>query len=344
MKKKLWLAVLSVCGVLTEARAQDPQFSQYYAAPLYHNPAFTGGAFRDRVTVNNRLQWPSIPGAFVTHSVSYDHYARKYNSGIGFLATTDRAGTGNLTSTTVAATYAYQWSFDRHWVARGGLQFGYGFRSVDYFALTFGDQVDPRGYSGRPTTSDPTQFDVTNLGYMDIGAGMLVFSRQLWFGLAAHHLNTPNQSIIEGTSALPMRVTFNVGGVIPLESRVIRQQNARKNREPQKSITPSLLYKFQGEFDQLDVGCYLYYSPIAVGIWYRGLPIKNYRQGLYNHDAVVLLLGLKQANYSIGYSYDLTISGLGMGTGGAHELSLTYEFNTKAKLRKKPKLIPCPKF
>ncbi|MGB3619526.1 MAG: type IX secretion system membrane protein PorP/SprF [Catalinimonas sp.] len=343
MKSGFRLLVLSVIFVI-EVRAQDPQFSQYYAAPLYHNPALAGGAFRDRITMNHRVQWPSIPGAFVTHTIGYDHYARKYNSGFGFMAMTDRAGSGALRSTNLAAQYAYQWSLNRTWVARGGMQFGYGFRSLDYFALTFGDQVDPRGFANRPTTTDPSQFDVENVGYMDIGAGALLFSRKLWFGFAAHHLNTPNQSLVEGVSVLPARYTFNAGGVISLENRLVRRRNARRNQMPQKSITPSVLYKFQGEFDQLDAGCYIYYNPIAVGFWYRGLPIKNYRQGLYNHDAVVMLLGIKKANYRIGYSYDITISGLGMGTGGAHEISLAYEFNTKSKQRKPQKVIPCPKF
>ncbi|SDJ80059.1 type IX secretion system membrane protein, PorP/SprF family [Catalinimonas alkaloidigena] len=323
--------------------AQDPQFSQYYAAPLYHNPAFAGGAGRDRFVLNYRNQWPSIPGAFVTYAFSYDHYARKYNSGFGISATTDKAGSGNLRSSSLGAAYAYQLALNRVWMVRAGLQFGYAFRNIDYFRLTFGDQVDPRGFAQRPT-NDMTQFNIENIGYFDVSSGFLLYSRQFWFGMGAHHMNEPNQSLVESNSGLPMRMTFTAGTVIPLQSRVIRSRNIRKGLEPDKSLTPSVLYKFQGEFDQMDIGCYIYYKPLAVGFWYRGLPVKNYRQGLYNHDAVVLLLGVKQPNYRIGYSYDLTISGLGANTGGAHEISLTYEFDTKVKLKKKPKLIPCPKF
>ncbi|MFM8742085.1 MAG: type IX secretion system membrane protein PorP/SprF, partial [Cytophagales bacterium] len=34
--------------------AQDPQFSQFYAAPLYLNPAFAGSTNQNRVGINYR--------------------------------------------------------------------------------------------------------------------------------------------------------------------------------------------------------------------------------------------------------------------------------------------------
>lgn len=43
------------------------------------------------------------------------------------------------------------------------------------------------------------------------------------------------------------------------------------------------------------------------------------------------------------YSYDVTISKLSMRSGGAHEISLIYEWPKKPKSRK-PRIIPCPKF
>jgi hypothetical protein len=45
----------------------------------------------------------------------------------------------------------------------------------------------------------------------------------------------------------------------------------------------------------------------------------------------------------VGYSYDFTISNLVSSTGGAHEVSITYEFKTTRK-REKPRMVPCPEF
>ncbi|WP_287060456.1 type IX secretion system membrane protein PorP/SprF, partial [Algoriphagus sp.] len=49
-----------VLSLSHSAFAQDPQYSQYYAAPLYLNPAMAGGELTGRVGFNYRNQWPSI--------------------------------------------------------------------------------------------------------------------------------------------------------------------------------------------------------------------------------------------------------------------------------------------
>ena len=67
-------------------------------------------------------------------------------------------------------------------------------------------------------------------------------------------------------------------------------------------------------------------------------------KGLYNQDALVWLLGFKHDFFSLGYSYDLTISKLGPGTAGSHELSMSYEFDNPKRRKKKVSPIPCPKF
>ncbi len=81
------------------------------------------------------------------------------------------------------------------------------------------------------------------------------------------------------------------------------------------------------------------------GLWYRGLPIaKAYKQGYGNNDAVILMAGFQtQKQLRIIYSYDITISKLTMRSGGAHEISLQYEWPRKAKNRKH-RTVPCPKF
>ena len=80
------------------ALAQDPEFSQYYAAPLYLNPAFAGTSTDHRFIANYRNQWPNIARGYVTTAISYDYNLYQYNSGVGFLATLDKAGTAGMKS------------------------------------------------------------------------------------------------------------------------------------------------------------------------------------------------------------------------------------------------------
>lgn len=324
----------------TAAMAQDPQYSQFYAAPLYHNPAFAGSSYRDRVAFNYRNQWPAIPGAFVNYSASYDHFFRKFNSGFGIILNNSKAGSGELQAFSGAALYSYQLALNQEWALRAGLQFGAGHRSLNFYRLTFSDQLNEQGI---PTqTQDPSAGAYNPVTYFDAGAGLLLFSERYWFGLASHHMNQPNQSLTEEEAILPMRITFNAGMRIPLET----SYGSRKSRygEPDKTFSPVMLFRHQGGFNQLDVGGYLYYSPMVVGLWYRGLPVLNSRKGFYNHDALIVLVGYKLPNISFGYSYDLTVSRLSPATGGAHEISLAYEFEPKIKIKKRHKEIPCPKF
>ena len=62
-------------------KAQDPNFSQFFASPLTLNPALTGkfdGSYR--VAGNYRNQWPTINNAFTTYTASFDIGSRFENA------------------------------------------------------------------------------------------------------------------------------------------------------------------------------------------------------------------------------------------------------------------------
>lgn len=336
--KRILLAAVFLAQALV-SYGQDPQFSQFYAAPLYHNPAFTGAAHKGRLVANYRNQWPSIPGAFVTTAFSVDNYFKAYNSGFGLSASRDKAGSGGLSTSNIALNYAYELQITQQWNCRAGLSFGYASRNVDFSKLTFRDQLNAN-FIPIPT-SDPAQASVNRANYFDISSGFLLYSRYIWVGGSTMHMNQPNQSILGASSKLPMRITMMAGAKIPLQKRLY---GSSYGKEIEKSISPSILYKRQGDFQQLDLGAYLTVKPLIVGMWYRGLPIANYKRGLYNQDALVWLLGFKHDYFSLGYSYDLTISKLGPGTAGSHEISISYEFDNPKRRKKRVSPIPCPKF
>src|SRR5687767_2834228 len=115
-----------IVGFLTclSGMAQDPEFSQYYAAPLYLNPAFAGTASDHRFIANHRNQWPNITNGFVTYALSYDYNLEHLNSGLGILLMTDKAGTANLKSTGLNFQYAYKVNLAGKWILSSGLNFG----------------------------------------------------------------------------------------------------------------------------------------------------------------------------------------------------------------------------
>ncbi len=336
MLKKLFTLFLFSLVFVMNSYGQDPQFSQFYAAPLYLNPGFTGTTLEHRFILNHRLQWPALPQAFATYAFSYDYNMRKLNSGIGFIATTDKAGSADLRSTTVGLTYTYKIHLTDKWILSPGIQFGYGIRTLDFNKLLFGDQLD----FGNPDvpTLDPKFSELENNKFFDFSSGILLYNKDFWFGVAAHHMNEPNNSLIGEVSELPMKISIHSGMRITLFPSPLKGERL-------SSIAPSFIYKKQGKFDQLDLGFHFHYNPIMAGFWYRGIPIQQNVEDNISQDAITILFGLRFDKFDVGYSYDVTVSSLGPNTGGAHELSMTYQFSNFKKKKKKPmKFVPCPTY
>jgi len=120
------------CLLSFSAVGQDIQLTQFYASPLYLNPAFAGANVCSRFTTNYRNQWPSIKKAYTTYAVSFDHSLPKLNSGIGILATNDIAGTGGLRTTSFSGLYSYEAWINRKMAVRAGVQAGGTLRGLNF--------------------------------------------------------------------------------------------------------------------------------------------------------------------------------------------------------------------
>lgn len=335
--------------------AQDPQLSQFYSAPLLISPAFAGINNTSKVNFNHRNQWPNLSSSYQFSSLTADINFSHINSGVGLVMTTDKQFS-NLQTTSIGLQYAYHINLAEESSISVGIQSSYVNRGLDYSNLIFGDQFNPNNGSINQNSDDPIlknwEKNGASTNYTDFSTGAMLNLRNSWVGLSVHHLNTPNQSLSSRTSTIispvAMKFSIQLGTKIMLEDSYF-EQNSYRARNTEKSISPVLNYKHQGTFDQLDLGAYLTLSPIVLGAWYRGVPIKKSSDGIMNsRESIVALVGYRQDNFSVGYSYDLTISNLGLPSGGAHEISIAYLFDWDISL-KKPYLkikrtLACPKF
>ncbi len=334
MNSKSLIVILLMLILGRAVFAQDAQFSQFYANPLYLSPSFSGSTDGTRAVLNFRDQWPGIPGAFVSYSASVDHYFARQNSGVGLMVFRDQAGSGQLALTSVIASYAYKMRFNRKWTVLPGLNLSYNVRSLDFYKLRFPDQMHIDGN----TSVSKEMPSLEKVNYPDATFSVLVYNYFYWGGIAIEHLFTPNQSLINGVSRVPIKVRL-YGGRKFVYSNV--------NRWNEESIKLAFSYKAQGKYDQLDLGAYWSKGSFVVGLWYRGIPLfKSYERGHFNHDAFVILAGYKYKTLSFGYSYDITISRIFANTKGSHEVSLIYEFNQDQRIRRRrrSKMVSCPKF
>ena len=323
LKKLLFLFILLITFLewVSPAFAQDPHFTQFYAAPLYLNPAFAGTGRCPRAVLNYRDQWPGTKNSgldktYITYLGSYDQHIDAISGGIGIMALRDEAGAGTLKTTNVSAIYSYEQPINRHFSIRAGFQATFFQKSIDWSKLTFGDMIDPRYGFIYQTKEVPGP---TSKSGVDFSAGMLGFSKLYYFGFAVHHLTQPDEGLI-GTSKLPRKFTGHAGAVIPLKKDV-----------SEGAISPNILFKQQQNFTQINMGLYVTKGPIVAGLWFR------------KDDAFIALIGFQANIFKFGYSYDVTVSKLATATAGSHEISLGMQFPCKPKTRKF-RTISCPSF
>jgi type IX secretion system PorP/SprF family membrane protein len=167
LMKRLILSLTVGVALVSVSKAQDPNFSQFFASPLTLNPALTGkfdGVYR--VAGNYRNQWPTIYNAFTTATASIDFGIMKKRLpdvdqfGIGLMGFTDRAGDGVLVSNYAGLSVAYHKGLDEN----GYHQIGAGFQGtymnkrLDITKVYFEDQLRPDGCTGITSESETQLF------------------------------------------------------------------------------------------------------------------------------------------------------------------------------------------
>lgn len=332
--KKIVSLLLFICTF--KLMSQDPQFTQFYASPLFLNPAFTGLTYEHRFSINARNQWPGIKTAYSTGMVAYDYNASNLNSGIGGFVMYDRAGISNLVTQQEGFNFAYRIKIDKYSEFRMGLMVAMTQKKLDYTNLIFNDQLAAGSGSGPSRDA----LSIEKISYMDLGLGVLYNSTNYWLGASAKHLNQPNTSMIGNTDAQPLYFSLHGG------YRFIISARGSGRTKLEEFLSASFHYKRELRYDQFDIGAYYFKDFLNLGIWYRGLPFKHYKPGYPSRECIALLAGLEipDRNFRIGYSYDITISRLGLNNSkGAHEVSIVYEVAKKRK-RNKRSLVSCPKF
>lgn len=318
---------------LTTIHAQDPHFSQYYAAPLYLNPALTGLEKDILFGINYRTQWRSIEFPYTTgqFSMILPIYKKgitfKHIGGVGITLYNDIAGeNGGLKASGINLSGSYNISlpYDKRQTISLGVQLGFVQKKLDLGNLQWGSQYNP--FIGFDNTIDPgigeiteqTIFPVVNAGWMwYFNPDKDKFRKsgfRAFLGMSVANLNQPDESLYQdGSSKLPMLYKLH-GGVDFKITRGLK-------------LTPNLLLMSQNKVRQVNAGAYLTIDvnnnpyarktntvEILVGTWKR------------MDDSMIFTTGLNTKNVTVGVSYDLNSSSLRYQTRGrgAMELSIAY--------------------
>jgi len=309
--------------------AQDPQFSQFYANPLYLNPALAGANVCPRIILNYRNQWPSLMKGFITYNASYDQYVDKIRGGVGVIFNADVAGDGMLNTTSGGLMYAFRFQASKNAFIQMAVQGSFYQKRLDWDKLIFADQYDGQGGFLLDTREVPPEN--LSITYPDFAAGITFgYKSNLYGGVAVHHLTEPDMAFYGSGNELPMKITADLAYTIPLDG------GGGDFGEPSKfAVSINGLYQQQGMWHQINAGVFVMKYPLVLGAWFR--------HNFENADAVIALIGITYENMKIGYSYDITMSELRSESGGAHEVSFAWQFGCIEK-RRKIRAIKCPEF
>ena len=330
MKKAILSILLLIAAGSLKAQV-DPHFSQYYAYPLWLNPALTGVIDGDmRLNLNAKQQWSGIGNGYQTGGLSMD-FLPTDKLGIGLNVLNQAAGTAGYNYFTGYASLGYGIAISADGMKKlhFGLQAGIINRSFDPSKLQLDDQWNPiTGFD--PAAPSFENFATTSAMIFDASAGIFYYdsdpehTSNMFAGFSIAHLNQPKDPFaIDGlSSTLPMRFTIN-GGV-----RIKTNDNI--------DLTPHfILIDQQGNQIKM-LGLYSEFKSsnnsngLILGALYR------------MNDAAIADVGYHLDNLVIGLSYDFNTSDLRTASNGqgGFELSLSYVFRKKYK---GPAAI-CPRF
>lgn len=246
MRKIILLTAILLGVFIGELKAQvDPHFSQYYAYPLWLNPALTGVINGDaRVTANYKNQYAALNNAYKTTAISADMRPME-NVGVGLNVLNQAAGDVGFNYFSAYASFGYgiTVSADGNQRLNFGLQAGVINRSFDPSKLQLGSQYDPTmGYN--PGLPGFENFANTASTVFDAGAGIFYYDgnpdakTNFFGGVSVGHLSRPKDPFATAgvDSKLPLRYTLQAGlrikaaeyfNITP-HAIFIKQQNAQE--------------------------------------------------------------------------------------------------------------------
>jgi len=324
MKRFYFIIILII--ISKSLYSQDVEFSQYYANPLYLNPAFAGSDEYARVFLNYRTILPSSFGDYSTYSASVDKYYDALSGGVGFQIMNDRQAQGLINDLGLNLLYSYQAKLRKKWAIAAGFKLAYKIKSLNADGLVYPDMIDPvNGNTGSGMESGLSQKSM----YFDFSFGLLTWYDNYYVGISVDHLTNPKISLgSDNPGPIGRKYTVHGGLEIPFYNSLERVH---------MTLSPNLIMQMQGGSSKINLGLYLNKNMLTTGLW-----VKTNMQ--FDITGAVLMFGYVGDLYTVAYSYDIPfyLGGLGGLISGAHEVTFLYKFKYKSK-RKKIRAIKCPK-
>jgi type IX secretion system PorP/SprF family membrane protein len=300
MRSRLNIIVLFLLSVALYGQ-QQTLYTNYLMHQYLYNPAYAGVVKGTQFNAGYRNQWLGFEGAPKTFIGSgYGNFKKKPNMTVGGLVSSERIGL--LQRTSFFGTYSYNLKINK----KANISFGLGLGGV---------QHSVKIYDARPYDKDDfyTSNDVLNGFAFDANAGFYFYTKNFFLGFSNQHM--PNGKILWKNSVGRLTSAFYS----------YTGYNFSLDGKKEWVIQPSIMVRtnspapYQLEFHLRTI----YQEMIWVGLSYR------------QKSSTSFILGCNiNKEYTVGYSYDLTLSAINNYSNGSHELIFSYLIPFKKKKSK----------
>lgn len=355
MKKFSTIIVLFFCALF--GFAQDPGFSQYYAVPMFINPAFIGDKQDMSFGVNTRTYTNKLLAKYNLTQISgivpfnadflYKSSSEtNHSSGAGITVYREATGTHNeLNSFAALVSLGHCIQIERQHFLSFGMQSGY-VRKTQGDNFSWGSQYsEDFGYDPSiPSSINDALQPYSHFPTFGIGleyffnSGVLedyskAFDFDAYTGIAVYNVNRPNQSFLKNAeSRLPLIIKYNGG----IKYRVNKRF----------ALFPTILWEHQNLNNQVNIGMYANIRTvlteainkkavnIIAGTWYRV------------GDSFIATLGFTVYDFKCAISYDFNATKFKYNSKGkgATEVSLKYIVETQGKRERYSRGLLYPSF
>lgn len=280
------------------ARAQyDAQFSQYFMAMGYYNPAYAGVTGDLNTMALYRMQWVGMERAPKSIFATADMPLRlgKTNHGVGVTFFSESIGL--FQNIHLSGQYAFKFKLFGGSLSLG-LQGGIANRSFD------GSKVKLLDSDYHQSTDEAIPANEVNGMALDINAGFYYTHKNFYLGAAATHITEPEIDFTETiTTYIGRAYNFTAGYNI-------------KTGNPLFELQPSVFMKTDLQSFQADItGRVIYNKMFNGGVSWRV------------NESVVILLGATFENIQVGYAYDYPTSPIIKASSGSHEIMARFRIN-----------------
>ena len=243
----------------------------------------------------------------------------------------DRADKGNLQQNMIQFSTAYTRRLTGDKVKlrnslfmSAGVAFAINQIGTNFEKLWFGRQFDTNLLAVDITRPSGENFIYDNISFLNLNIGMRWIYidqnyNQYATGISLNNINNPNISLREEIVPLKSKLTFFFETIMELNEEMIHKPGIQLSfQSPSFQIVPSYIIGFNVNEED---------SSMDVGVASR---ISNSFSGVIA-DSVILLLGLSNKGYRIGFSFDFNVSPLSQYTNGNGALEISFDYTLPTK-------------